>query len=164
MLTAWRSAPLGPLRSAASRRLGERRSVGLRDSDDRSTVSLVSADVEVAQRLNAALDAAFETGDRESVYAMFADDIEYTTSHRTLRGLSEVREKLKWGSTEKENLDVDYEPGDWQDLGGGHVVSESRMVQRWKENGEVAAVMRIHVDLTIRDGQITRLERLARPE
>jgi ketosteroid isomerase-like protein len=121
-------------------------------------------DVEVAKRFSAAVDAAFETGDRELVYAMFADDIEYTTPHRTLRGLSEVREKLKWGSREKENLDVELEEGDWQDLGGGHVVSESRMVQRWKETGEVAAIMRINVDLRIRDGKIARYERLARPE
>jgi ketosteroid isomerase-like protein len=121
-------------------------------------------DVEVAKRFNAALEAAVETGDRELVYAWFADDIEYTTPHRTLRGLPEVREKLKWGSREKENLDVEFEQGDWQDLGGGQVVSQSRMVQRWRETGDVAAVMRIDVDLRIRDGKITRLERLARPE
>ena len=121
-------------------------------------------DVEVAKRFNVALEAALETGDREGVYALFADDIEYTTPHRTLRGLSEVREKLKWGSREKENLDVQFEEGEWQDRGGGRVVKESRMVQRWKETGEVAAIMRINVDLRIRDGKITRLERLAQPE
>lgn len=122
-------------------------------------------DVEVAKRFNAALDSAFETGDRESVYAFFADDIEYTTPHRTLRGLSELREKLKWGSGRNpENLDVEFKQGDWQDLGGGHVVSESRMVQRWKETGELAATMRINVDLRIRDGQIARYERIAQSE
>jgi len=121
-------------------------------------------DVEIAKRFEAALDMAFETGDRELVYAFFADDIEYTTPHRTLRGLSEIREKLEWGSREKENLDVELEQGEWQDVGGGHVVSESRMVQRWKETGEVAATMRINVDPRIRDGRITRYERLAQPE
>ena len=54
-------------------------------------------DVEVAERFDAALDAAFNTGDREGVYAFFADDIEYTTPHRTLRGLTELREKLHLG-------------------------------------------------------------------
>jgi ketosteroid isomerase-like protein len=121
-------------------------------------------DLEVAKRFNAALEAALETGDREGVYALLADDIEYTTPHRTLRGLSEVRQKLKWGSGEPENLDVEFEQGDWQDLGGGHVVSESRMVQRWKETGDVAVTMRINVDLRIRNGKITRSERLAQPE
>jgi len=124
----------------------------------------VSADEEIAKRFDAAVEEAFTTGDRDSVYNFFADDIEYTTPHRTLRGLSEVREKLKWGSREKENLDVEFQDGEWQDLGGGHVVRESRMVQRWKETGEVATIMRINVDLWIRDGKIGRLERVAKPE
>ena len=124
----------------------------------------MSADVEIAKRFDAAVEDAFTTGDRDRVYAFFADDIEYTTPHRTLRGLSEVREKLKWGSREKENLDVEFQDGEWQDLGGGHVVRESRMVQRWKETGEVATIMRINVDLWIRDGKIFRLERVAKPE
>jgi hypothetical protein len=63
----------------------------------------------------------FQTGDRDSVYVFFADDIEYTTPHRTLSGLHEVREKLRWGG-EKDNLDVEFEDGEWQDLGDGHVV------------------------------------------
>ena len=123
----------------------------------------MSIDVEVAKRFDAAVDAAFQTGDRESVYIFFADDIEYTTPHRTLSGLREVREKLRWGG-EKDNLDVQFEDGEWQDLGHGHVVRESRMVQRWKETGEVAAIMRVTLDLRIRDGKITRLERVAQPE
>ena len=123
----------------------------------------MSIDVEVAKRFDAAVDAAFQTGDRESVYIFFADDIEYTTPHRTLSGLREVREKLRWGG-EKDNLDVEFEDGEWQDLGHGHVVRESRMVQRWKETGEVAAIMRVTLDLRIRDGKITRLERVAQPD
>jgi SnoaL-like domain len=124
----------------------------------------VSADTEIAERFVAAVELAFKTGDRDSVYAFFADDIEYTTPHRTLRGLGEVREKLKWGSQEKENLDVEVEDGEWRDLGDGHVVRESRMVQRWKETGEVATTMRINLDLWIRHGEIVRLERIAKPE
>jgi hypothetical protein len=123
----------------------------------------VSIDVEVAKRFDAAVDAAFQTGDREGVYIFFADDIEYTTPHRTLSGLREVREKLRWGG-EKDNLDVEFEDGEWQELGHGHVVRESRMIQRWKETGEVATIMRVTLDLRIRDGKITRLERVAQPE
>ena len=124
----------------------------------------MSADVEIAERFVAAVEAAFKTGDRDSVYAFFGDDIVYTTPHRTLRGLSEVRERLKWGSQEKENLNVESEDGEWEDLGDGHVVRESRMVQRWKETGEVATIMRINLELWIRDGKIVRLERVAKPE
>jgi hypothetical protein len=121
-------------------------------------------DVEVAERFRAAVGAAFATGDREGVYALFADDIEYTTPRRTLRGLDEVREKLSWGGGELENLDSEHQEGEWQDRGDGHVFSEDRVVQRWKETGEVAAVMLVSVDLIIRDGKIARLERRSRPE
>lgn len=120
-------------------------------------------DVSVAERFRSAVEEAFSTGERELVYALFADDVEYTTPHRTLRGLSEVREKLKWGG-EKENLDVDFEYGGWRGLGDGNVVSESRMVQRWKETGEVAATMIIQERLTVRDGKICRYERRPTPQ
>ena len=121
-------------------------------------------DVDLAERFRAAVDAAFATGDREGVYELFADDIEYTTPRRTLRGLHEVREKLSWGSGALENLDAERQEGEWHDLGDGHVVSEDRVVQRWKETGEIAAIMLLSVDLRIRDGKITRLERRSRPE
>ena len=85
---------------------------------------------------------------------MFADDVEYTTPHRTLRGLAEVRDELKWGTSEKDSLDVEVEDGDWQDLGGG---SSSTLVQ--KREGEVG-----RWTSGIREGQITRLERVAQPE
>jgi hypothetical protein len=119
-------------------------------------------DVAVAERFRAAVEEAFATGDRELVYALFADDVVYTTAYRTLTGLSEVREKLKWGG-EKENLDVQREAGEWRDLGDGNVVSETRMVQRWKETGEVATTMIVQEELTVRGDKIARYERRSAP-
>jgi hypothetical protein len=75
-----------------------------------------------------------------------------------------VREKLLSGGDPPENLDVEFEDGDWEDLGGGHVARESRVVQRWKETGDVATVMRVREELEIRDDKITRYERRGRPE
>ena len=120
--------------------------------------------MELARQFSAAVETAFATGDREAVYAHFADDIEYMTPRRTLRGKQEVREKLTWGGGELENLDVERQEGEWQDLGDGHVIQETRIVQRWKETGEVAAIMLARMDLKIRDGKIVRLERQAKPE
>jgi ketosteroid isomerase-like protein len=120
-------------------------------------------EVALGERFRSAVKAAFATGDRELVYALFADDVEYTTPHRTLRGLSEVREKLKWGG-EKDNVDVELDEGDWRDLGDGKVASETCMVQRWKETGEVAAMMTVREQLTVRDGKIVRYERRAAPQ
>ena len=116
-------------------------------------------DVEIARQFGAAVAA----DDREGVYSLFADDIEYTTAHRTLRGITEIREKLKWGEP-PDNLDVVWDYGEWDDLGGGRVVSESRRILRWKETGEVATVMRVRVDIQIREGRITRIERRALPD
>lgn len=120
-------------------------------------------DVAVAERFRSAVAEAFATGDHELVYAFFADDVEYTTPHRTLRGLGEVREKLKWGRGEPDNLEVELEEGGWRDLGAGNVVSETRMVQRWKETGEIAATMIIREQLTVRDGKVVRYERRPAP-
>ncbi len=122
-----------------------------------------AGDIAVAERFRAAVEEAFATGDRELVYALFADDVEYTTPRRTLRGVTEIREKLKWGG-EKEHLDVERDEGDWRDLGDGNVASETRVVQRWKETGEVASTMVVEEQLTVRDGKIVRYERRPAPE
>jgi hypothetical protein len=82
-------------------------------------------DVEVAKQFAAAADA----GDREGTFALLADDVEWTTPHRTLRGLAEVREKLIGGGDAgggPENLDVEFEDGDWEELDDGHVARETR--------------------------------------
>jgi ketosteroid isomerase-like protein len=103
-------------------------------------------------------------GDKESLYSLLADDIEWTTPHRTLRGLEEVREKLEWGGEPPEHLDVEWEDGEWVEVGGGRVVKESRVIQRWKETSEVSTSMRVREELVIRDGKIARYERRGRPE
>ncbi len=75
-----------------------------------------------------------------------------------------MREKLKWGGDPPENLDVEWQEGEWEDAGGGQVAKEARVVQRWKETGKIATVMRVREELQIRDGKITRYERRGRPE
>ena len=111
-------------------------------------------DVTLADQLLEAVDR----DDREAVYGLFSDDIEYVTDRRTLRGIDELREKLNWGEP-KENLDVDLERNGWVDLGDGHLVQDFRRVMRWKESGEIADEARGRIDLRIRDGKISRYER-----
>jgi len=111
-------------------------------------------DIAVAEQL---LEAV-ERDDREGVYALFAEDIEYVTDRRTLRGIDEIREKLSWGGP-KEHLDEELDAGEWVDLGDGHLVRDFRRVWRWKEGGEIADEVRGRLDLRIRDGRIARYER-----
>ncbi len=115
---------------------------------------MTAEDINVAEQL---LEAV-ERDDREGVYALFADDIEYVTDRRTLRGIDEVREKLSWGGP-KENLDVELEAGEWVDHGHGHLARDFHQVMRWKESGEIADQVRGRLDLRIRDGKIARYER-----
>jgi hypothetical protein len=115
-------------------------------------------DLDVARRFGEASEE-----DPESLYSLLADDVEWTTPHRTLKGVAEVREKLRWGGDPPDNLEVEWQEGEWKDRGDGHVVKESRAIQRWKETGEIAASMRVREELVIRDGKIARYERRGRP-
>ena len=114
-------------------------------------------DVEVAGQFLAALEAAAESGDREAVYPLLAPDVEWVTPKRMLRGIDEIREELTWGSP-PEKLDLEFEEGDWVDLGDGRVACDVHQVYRWKETGDVSHERDRRIELTIRDGKISRYE------
>jgi ketosteroid isomerase-like protein len=114
-------------------------------------------DLEVAGRFRTALEAAAKSGDREAIYAFLAADVEWVTPKRTLRGIDEVREELIWGSPD-ENLDLEFEEGEWVDLGDGRVVSDVHQVYRVKATGDFAYERKRQIELTIRDSQICRYE------
>ena len=114
-------------------------------------------DVEVAGQFLAALEAAAESGDREAVYPLLSPDVEWVTPKRTLRGIDEIRQELTWGSP-PENLDLEFEAGDWVDLGDLRVACDVHQVYRWKETGEVSYERDRRIELTIRDGKIARYE------
>jgi hypothetical protein len=91
-------------------------------------------DVEVAGQFLAALEAAAESGDREAVYPLLVPDVEWVTPKRTLRGIGEIGKELTWGSP-PEKLDLEFEAGDWVDLGDRRVACDVHQVYRWKETG-----------------------------
>ena len=114
-------------------------------------------DVEVAGQFLAALEEAAESGNRESVYPLLAPDIEWVTPKRTLRGIDEIREELTWGSP-PENLDLEFQAGDWVDLGDRGVACDVHEIYRWKETGEVSYERDRRIELMIREGKIGRYE------
>ena len=114
-------------------------------------------DVELAGRFRAALETAAQTGEREPVHALLAPEIDWVTPKRTLHGIDEVKEELTWGSP-SENLDVEFEQGDWVDVGDGRVSCDVRQTYRMKDSGEFAYERQRHIDLTIREGRISRYE------
>jgi ketosteroid isomerase-like protein len=114
-------------------------------------------ELEIARQFRIALEAAAKSGDREAVYAFLAADVEWVTPKRTLHGIDEVREELIWGSP-PENLDLEFEEGDWVELGDGRVVSDIHQVYRVKATGDLAYERDRQIELTIRGSQISRYE------
>jgi hypothetical protein len=114
-------------------------------------------DVEVAARFLSALGAAVKSGNREPVVPLVAQDVEWVTPERTFHGIDDVQEHLIWGFP-PEHLDVELEIGQVVDLGEGHVQSEILQIYRWKQTGEFAHQRQRRIDLTIRDGIISRYE------
>jgi hypothetical protein len=118
---------------------------------------MAAQDVEVATRFLGALAAAAKSGDREPVYPLVAEDVEWVTPERTLHGIDDIREHLIWGFP-PEHLDVELQVGDVVDLGEGRVRAEILQVYRWKQTGEFAHERRRRIELTIGDAKINRYE------
>ena len=118
---------------------------------------MASESVEVAERFRVALEAAVRTGDRETVFALLAPDVEWVTPQRTLQGINEMRENWNWGSS-PESFDYAFEEGEWVDEGDGRLVCDVRQMYRLKESGDVAYQRIRRVRLTVQDGKIGRYE------
>ena len=114
-------------------------------------------DLEIARRFRIALEAVAKGGEREALYPFLAADVEWVTPKRTLSGIDEMRDELIWASP-PENLDLEFEEGEWVELGDGHVVLDVREVYRVKATGDFAYERKRQIELTIRDSQISRYE------
>jgi ketosteroid isomerase-like protein len=118
----------------------------------------VSADdLTLAGQFLSVLATVANTGDRERLYPFLATDVEWLTPRRDLSGIDEVREELTW-ITAPENLDLDFEVRQMSDLGGGRVVTDVHELYRAKGTGEVAHTRDRRIELTIRDGKVSRYE------
>jgi ketosteroid isomerase-like protein len=114
-------------------------------------------EVEIATRCLRAAGASLTTGDREPVYALLAQDVEWVVPQRTLHGIDEVRNELIWGFP-PENLDAMVELDEMEDLGEGRVGCNVRQVYRWKQTGEFAHERLRRIEVTVRNGKVSRWE------
>jgi hypothetical protein len=114
-------------------------------------------ELEVVSQFAAALEKAAKTCDRQAAYALLAPEVEWVTPKRTLQGLDEVREQLTWGAP-PEHLDLEFEAGDWAEIGAARFVCHVHQVYRWKETGEVSYERDRRIEVTIRDGKVSRYE------
>ena len=112
---------------------------------------------EIATDFLTALEAAATTGERDPVYPFLAPDVEWVTPQRSLIGLDAIREELTWGNP-PDKLDLAFERGDLVLLGEGRVASDVRQIYTLKTTGEFAYTRLRRVELTVRDGKVSRYE------
>ncbi len=118
---------------------------------------MTAEELEVAERFRTALETAVQTADREAVFALLDPDVEWITPQRTLHGIDEMRADWTWGSS-PETFEYAFEEGDWVDHGDGRLSCDARQVYRMKETGDFAYERDLRVQLTIRNGKISRYE------
>jgi hypothetical protein len=116
-----------------------------------------AGDLELATRFRVGLEEAAKTGDWTSVYPLLAPDIEWITPKRTLTGIDEVEHDLIWGSP-PELLDLEFEVGDWVELGEGRLAVRVHEIYRMKGSGDFAYERDRRIEITIREGKISRYE------
>ena len=61
-------------------------------------------------------------------------------------------------ATETKTLDIDFDRPGLTDLGDGRILTQVRQVHRMKGTGEFAYVRERQIDLTLRDGKVSRYE------
>jgi ketosteroid isomerase-like protein len=111
----------------------------------------------IAGRFRAALEQAVRTGDHEAVLELLDPDVEWVTPQRTLRGVDEVRTWRIWGSSGA-SFDFQFGEGEWIDHGDGRIACDVHQVYRVKETGDFAYERERRIELTIRNGLISRYE------
>lgn len=116
-----------------------------------------SADAETARRFLSALEIAARSGDWNAVYPLLAADVEWVMPKRTLVGIEAVRNDLTWASP-PEQLEVAFEIGEFEDLGGGRMAVEVSEVYRMKGTGDFAYHRMRRIELAVGDEKVCRYE------
>ena len=116
-------------------------------------------DLELAREFLDALAVAVRTGESEAIYPLLDPDVEWLTPQIKLRSVGEVRERIEFISP-REHLEVEFGELELSDLGSGRIVSDVKEVYRVKDTGDLAYTRERRIELTIREGVITRYELL----
>jgi hypothetical protein len=118
---------------------------------------VTSAHAQVATRFLSALEVAAKTGDWDGVYPLLTPDVEWVMPKRTLSGIEEVRNDLTWASP-PEHMDIEFDVGELEDLGGDRVAVEVQQVYRMKGTGDFAYHRMLRIELDVGDEQVRRYE------
>lgn len=117
-------------------------------------------DLDIARQFQEAAQHALRDGDAAAVVALLAADVECMTPQRTLRG-SEASDAIAEDllrARPSESLEVEFESDEWKSLGDGRYICEIRAHYRSRATGEVSYSRNRTFELTIRAGEVSRLE------
>ena len=114
-------------------------------------------DLDIAQQFRSAAEVALRTGDFEPVVALLAPDVECVIPVHSVYGVDAITEELS-RARPAESLDVEFENGDWKRHGNGRYSCEIRLLYRSKATGELSYSRDRSIELTIRDGRVSRFE------
>jgi len=118
----------------------------------------VSAEeLDVAVRFLDALAVAAATGERDGLYPLLANDVEWRTPKRVLTGLDAIHTDLTWLGA-PEQFDLEFERTRLADLGGGRVVSDVHETYRMKNTGDFAYACDRRIELRIESSRVVRYE------
>ncbi len=113
-------------------------------------------DVEIVRRWREVLSAG--EPDRAAAEALLAPDVEWVHPRGSVHGRDAVIAMLERtsGTSEKEHLDVEFDPGELEDLGDGQISALNHQIFRWKETGKIAYERHARIDYRVSEGKIAR--------
>ncbi len=116
-----------------------------------------TTDLDIARQFLSATEDALRTGDFEPVAALLAPDVELVMPQRPLHGVDALIEELS-RVRPSERFEIDFENGDWKQLGNGRFSCEIVALYRSKVSDNLSYSRDRTFELTIGDGKVSRLE------
>jgi len=114
-------------------------------------------DLDTAQQFQTAAQDGMRTGDFAPLVVILAPEIEVVMPQHTLSGPDAAVEELS-RARPSERFELEFEDDGWKELGNGRYALEIRIHFRSKVSDELSYSRDRSFDLTISDGQVSRLE------
>jgi ketosteroid isomerase-like protein len=114
-------------------------------------------DLDIAQQFRSATEDALRTGDFDPVAALLAEDVELVMPQRPLHGVDALIGELS-RTRPSERFEIDFENGEWKDLGSGRFSCEVVALYRSKVSDNLSYSRDRSFVLTISAGKVSRFE------
>ncbi len=114
-------------------------------------------DLDIAEQFRSAVEDALRTGDFEPVAALLAPDVELVMPQRPVKGVDALVGELS-RTRPTERFEIDFENGDWKDLGNGRFSCQILALYRSKVSDDLSYSRDRSFELTISEGKVSRLE------